>query len=78
MHSQLWWPPNSKLFAVYALAGALSLLFIGTLGYGIGNQLTPDSLTTPDVVTLQSRMHHFHQQGCEFVVMEVSSHALDQ
>jgi UDP-N-acetylmuramoyl-L-alanyl-D-glutamate--2,6-diaminopimelate ligase len=51
---------------------------IGTLGYGIGNQLTPDSLTTPDVVTLQSRLHHFRQQRCEYVVMEVSSHALEQ
>jgi UDP-N-acetylmuramoyl-L-alanyl-D-glutamate--2,6-diaminopimelate ligase len=51
---------------------------IGTLGYGIGNQLTPDSLTTPDVVSLQSRLHQFRQQRCEYVVMEVSSHALEQ
>jgi UDP-N-acetylmuramoyl-L-alanyl-D-glutamate--2,6-diaminopimelate ligase len=51
---------------------------IGTLGYGIGNQLTPDKLTTPDVVSLQTRLHHFLQQRCEFVVMEVSSHALQQ
>ena len=51
---------------------------IGTLGYGIGNQLTADSLTTPDVVTLQSRLHYFRQQRCEYVVMEVSSHALEQ
>ncbi len=51
---------------------------IGTLGYGIGNQLTPGSLTTPDVVSLQSRLHRFRQQRCEYVVMEVSSHALEQ
>jgi UDP-N-acetylmuramoyl-L-alanyl-D-glutamate--2,6-diaminopimelate ligase len=51
---------------------------IGTLGYGIGNQLTPDALTTPDVITLQSRLHQFRQQRCEYVVMEVSSHALEQ
>ena len=51
---------------------------IGTLGYGIGNQLSPDSLTTPDAVTLQSRLHQFRQQRCEYVVMEVSSHALKQ
>ena len=51
---------------------------IGTLGYGIGNQLSPDSLTTPDAVTLQSRLHRFSQQRCEYVVMEVSSHALEQ
>jgi UDP-N-acetylmuramoyl-L-alanyl-D-glutamate--2,6-diaminopimelate ligase len=51
---------------------------IGTLGYGIGNNLTPDSLTTPDTVSLQSRLHRFQQQRCEYVVMEVSSHALEQ
>ena len=51
---------------------------IGTLGYGIGNQLTPDKLTTPDAVSLQSRLHQFQQRRCEYVVMEVSSHALQQ
>jgi UDP-N-acetylmuramoyl-L-alanyl-D-glutamate--2,6-diaminopimelate ligase len=51
---------------------------IGTLGYGIGNKLTPDNLTTPDSVSLQSRLHKFRQQRCEYVVMEVSSHALEQ
>jgi UDP-N-acetylmuramoyl-L-alanyl-D-glutamate--2,6-diaminopimelate ligase len=51
---------------------------IGTLGYGIGNHLTPDKLTTPDVVSLQSRLHQFRLQRCEYVVMEVSSHALEQ
>ena len=51
---------------------------IGTLGYGIGNQLTSDKLTTPDVVNLQGRLHQFLQQDCEIVVMEVSSHALQQ
>ena len=51
---------------------------IGTLGYGVANQLTPDSLTTPDAVSLQSRLFQFQQQRCEYVVMEVSSHALEQ
>jgi len=51
---------------------------IGTLGYGIANDLTPDSLTTPDAVKLQSHLHRFLQQRCEYVVMEVSSHALEQ
>ncbi len=51
---------------------------IGTLGYGIGNRLTPEQLTTPDAVTLQSRLFAFQQQRCDTVVMEVSSHALAQ
>ena len=51
---------------------------IGTLGYGIGNRLTPGSMTTPDAISLQSRLYKFRQQRCEYVVMEVSSHALEQ
>ena len=51
---------------------------IGTLGYGIANELTPDNLTTPDAVSLQARLHEFRQKRCEYVVMEVSSHALEQ
>ena len=51
---------------------------IGTLGYGLGNQLEPTALTTPDAVTLQTWLYEFYQQQCEYVVMEVSSHALDQ
>ncbi|MCZ6796330.1 MAG: UDP-N-acetylmuramyl-tripeptide synthetase, partial [Gammaproteobacteria bacterium] len=51
---------------------------IGTLGYGMANQLKPTTHTTPDTVTLQTYLHEFHQQGCEYVVMEVSSHALEQ
>jgi len=51
---------------------------IGTLGYGVGNQLEASALTTPDAVTLQTWLHEFYLQQCEYVVMEVSSHALDQ
>ena len=51
---------------------------IGTLGYGIGIELDPASHTTPDAVTLQSYLHQFHQQKCDYVIMEVSSHALQQ
>ncbi len=51
---------------------------IGTLGYGMANALKPTTHTTPDTVTLQTYLHEFHQQGCEYVVMEVSSHALEQ
>jgi len=51
---------------------------IGTLGYGIGNELQPTTHTTPDTVTLQTYLHEFQRRGCEYVVMEVSSHALEQ
>ncbi len=51
---------------------------IGTLGYGVDNELKSTAHTTPDSVTLQSYLHEFRQRGCQYVVMEVSSHALHQ
>ena len=51
---------------------------IGTIGYGVGNKRQPITHTTPDAITLQSYLHEFQEQQCEYVVMEVSSHALDQ
>ena len=51
---------------------------IGTLGYGVDNQLQPTLHTTPDAVSLQKYLYEFKQQSCEYVVMEVSSHALHQ
>ncbi len=55
-----------------------SVASIGTLGYGIGNKLETATHTTPDAVTLQSYLHEFHQQKCDYVIMEVSSHSLQQ
>ncbi|MDP2788749.1 MAG: UDP-N-acetylmuramoyl-L-alanyl-D-glutamate--2,6-diaminopimelate ligase [bacterium] len=34
--------------------------------------------TTPDSVTLSKLLHEMAEKGCEYVFMEVSSHALDQ
>jgi UDP-N-acetylmuramoyl-L-alanyl-D-glutamate--2,6-diaminopimelate ligase len=51
---------------------------IGTIGYGVGNKRQPTTHTTPDAIMLQSYLHEFREQQCEYVVMEVSSHALDQ
>ena len=47
---------------------------IGTIGYGVGNQLKATQHTTPDVATLQSYLYEFNRQQCDVVVMEVSSH----
>lgn len=51
---------------------------IGTLGYGLGNRLSMTHFTTPDAVCVQSLLSELLQMGCEYVVMEVSSHALNQ
>ena len=51
---------------------------IGTLGYGLVDELTDVGMTTPDPVTLQSCLNELQMANASNVVMEVSSHALDQ
>jgi UDP-N-acetylmuramoyl-L-alanyl-D-glutamate--2,6-diaminopimelate ligase len=74
---------DGKTSVTHLLTQALTQLgkitgSIGTLGYGIGNRLQPTTHTTPDTVTLQTCLYEFQNQHCEYVVMEVSSHALEQ
>ena len=51
---------------------------LGTLGYGVYGRLEPGARTTPDALTLQTYLAGFRDQGLSHVVLEVSSHALDQ
>ncbi len=53
---------------------------IGTIRYdcGDGAFLPPDGGTTPGILDLQTLFSRMRQQGTTDVVMEVSSHALDQ
>jgi UDP-N-acetylmuramoyl-L-alanyl-D-glutamate--2,6-diaminopimelate ligase len=72
---------NGKTSTSQFIAGSLQALgrpcgVIGTLGYGLFNQLTLGSLTTPDAVTLQKYFNTFLHQQAQAVSMEVSSHSL--
>ncbi len=51
---------------------------IGTIGTFIQDHYIPSELTSPDAVTLQYLFHEMVTHQCRNVVMEVSSHALDQ
>lgn len=51
---------------------------IGTIRNEIGELSLPTDKTTPDAMDLQNLLHQMAEAGCEYVVMEVSSHALDQ
>jgi UDP-N-acetylmuramoyl-L-alanyl-D-glutamate--2,6-diaminopimelate ligase len=51
---------------------------VSTVEYRIGERIIPASRTTPDSPDLQSAMTDMAAAGCESVVMEVSSHAIDQ
>lgn len=73
---------NGKTTVSYLLSYALShckarCAFIGTLGYGDVSQLYKGNMTTPDPITLHSLLSEL-QLHYQAVVMEVSSHALDQ
>ncbi|HIX64770.1 MAG TPA: UDP-N-acetylmuramoyl-L-alanyl-D-glutamate--2,6-diaminopimelate ligase [Candidatus Anaerotruncus excrementipullorum] len=51
---------------------------IGTIHNEIDDLVLPAKYTTPDPLALHSMFHRMVGAGCEFVVMECSSHALDQ
>ncbi|MEN8107079.1 MAG: UDP-N-acetylmuramoyl-L-alanyl-D-glutamate--2,6-diaminopimelate ligase [Pseudomonadota bacterium] len=51
---------------------------IGTVGFGLYNNLSAGTHTTPDALTVQQALYSMHRQGARCVVAEVSSHAMDQ
>ena len=74
---------NGKTSCSHFIAQALDLLssksaVVGTNGYGFLRNLDTASHTTPDALYLQRMLSDMQEQGAENVVMEVSSHALDQ
>jgi UDP-N-acetylmuramoyl-L-alanyl-D-glutamate--2,6-diaminopimelate ligase len=74
---------NGKTTTAWLASEALDRLdgstaYMGTLGYGRLPQLQPSSLTTPGVISVHRRMHELVNDGVGNLVMEVSSHGLDQ
>ena len=51
---------------------------IGTIQNEIGDKILPADKTTPDALELEALFAEMVKAGCEYCVMEVSSHALDQ
>lgn len=51
---------------------------IGTIRYEIGDRVIPAARTTPEAPDVQFMLDQMVRGGCRSVVMEVSSHALDQ
>jgi UDP-N-acetylmuramoyl-L-alanyl-D-glutamate--2,6-diaminopimelate ligase len=51
---------------------------IGSIQYRMPGKTVPSGNTTPDSLTLQGLFREMTDGGCKAVVMEVSSHALDQ
>jgi UDP-N-acetylmuramoyl-L-alanyl-D-glutamate--2,6-diaminopimelate ligase len=74
---------NGKTSTVQFIAQAAQVLghrpaTLGTLGVGPIGQMRPQARTTPDVCSTHRYLAECRDQGCDWVAMEVSSHALDQ
>lgn len=73
---------NGKTTCSQLLAQALSdkhlCGVIGTLGNGLYGQLEASDYTTPDVIEVHRLLSEMRDAGAQYVVMEVSSHGLEQ
>jgi len=69
---------NGKTSCAYFLAQLLDGGYIGTLGFGSPERVTPTGYTTPPPILLQQILARFREEGKQAVALEVSSHALDQ
>lgn len=72
---------NGKTTTAYMLASILEKAggkvgIIGTLGIAYNGEKYPSSLTTPDPIELQRTLAEMSLRGVDYVVMEVSAHAL--
>ncbi len=74
---------NGKTSCSHFIAQALNsdtapAAVVGTLGNGVIDSLEQATHTTPDAITLQAMLRAFVDAGVKSVVMEVSSHGLEQ
>ena len=74
---------SGKTTVTYMIRSMLTKLgyksgLIGTIMNIVGDDILPAKNTTPDAYELHSLFDLMLKAGCEYVVMEVSSHALDQ
>ncbi len=68
---------STLLFQLFTAFGYKCGL-ISTVENRIGERVSPATHTTPDVVSLHSLIGEMRDDQCEYVFMEVSSHAADQ
>ena len=68
---------STLLFQLFTALGYKCGL-ISTVENRIGDAIIPATHTTPDVVNLHRLLGTMRDESCEYVFMEVSSHAVDQ
>ena len=65
-------------YIAQAMMPEIKTALIGTTGNGIWGDLTSSTYTTPDVLSLHKILFDMNNKGASQVVMEVSSHGIDQ
>ncbi|MDR2207351.1 MAG: UDP-N-acetylmuramoyl-L-alanyl-D-glutamate--2,6-diaminopimelate ligase, partial [Flavobacteriaceae bacterium] len=65
------------LFDIFKNLGFKSAL-ISTVEIRIGDEISPATHTTPDILTLNKILAKAVESGCEYAFMEVSSHGIHQ
>ncbi len=68
---------TTSLYHLFRYLGYRTGLF-ATTGIRIDDEVLPTTHTTPDPLTLNAQMVRMAEAGCEYVFMEVSSHAAHQ
>lgn len=73
---------NGKTTTCYLIQQALNKLdtkcaYIGTLGFYMGDKIRDLNNTTPGIIDIYEMLIECKEKGYNYVVMEVSSHALD-
>ncbi len=74
---------NGKTTTAHIIEGILlsagfSCGVIGTVSYRIGRKVIGEGTTTPDPISWHRSLMKMAEEGAEYVVAEISSHALDQ
>ena len=69
---------TTRMIAQILRAAGKSVGSIGTLGTELNGNPIPSDHTTPEADELQNLLARLREEGAEAVVMEVSSHALEQ
>jgi UDP-N-acetylmuramoyl-L-alanyl-D-glutamate--2,6-diaminopimelate ligase len=74
---------NGKTTTAYLVRSVLNNAsqrcgLIGTIQYDMGDQIIDAPLTTPDPLTIAAAARRMVDHGARFMVIEASSHALDQ
>lgn len=71
---------TTTCFLIYQLLQKLGkkCAYIGTIGFYLNGKRTLLNNTTPDIDLLYQMFLDSKEENCEYVVMEVSSHALDK